>query len=79
MPEVRLSAAIAPPAAAPPTTTGTQAVICEISAADKISLSAVCLFMFNFMDFNFIDYSLILLSITPRLIFKTFLKLYFRE
>ena len=38
MPEVRLSAAIAPPAAAPPTTTGTQAVICEIRAADKMIL-----------------------------------------
>jgi hypothetical protein len=43
MPEVRLSAAMAPPAAAPPTTTGTHAVNCVISVADMMNVAAIFL------------------------------------
>ena len=39
MPEVRLSAAITPPAAAPPMMTGTQAVSCVLSASAKTLLA----------------------------------------
>ena len=49
MPLVRLSAAMAPPAAAPPTTAGTQAINCVDKIAAAISLAIV----FNLSRFIF--------------------------